>query len=259
MFSRNQKIFKGEIENYLKNGHNFFDSKIDRAFQTLKIKTCLCRANINKKDGYHASHLLFMLIMLPLLKIQTVHTFCNKQWHQWSHVKKDTYYRFKKNITYRWRSFLNYVNQEIFKNIKLSQIPQEELAFVIDDTILEKVGKKLENLSYIYDHNVGHSVLGYCIVTLGLFTGNAFYPIDFSYYFTQKRDKQKSPERIGDPRSSSGLRSYEAKHYTKLELALHMIERALNTGIIPGYVLFDSWYAWPVVIKKLGVKSSIDF
>lgn len=251
MFSKNQKIFKGEIENYLINGQNFFDTKIDRVFQSLKLKTFLCRANIIKNDGYHASHLLFMLVMLPLLKIQSVNTFCKKKWYQWSACQKDTYYRFKKNVSYRWRSFMNYINHEIFKKIDLDNIPQDELSFVIDDTILQKIGKKIENVTYIYDHNLGRSVLGFCIVTLGLFTGNAFYPIDFAYSFSKRRDNLKSVERIGDPRSCSGLRSYEAKHYTKLELALQMIARAVNSGIIPGYVLFDSWYAWPSFVNGI--------
>jgi hypothetical protein len=35
--------FKGEIENYLRNGQNKFDSKIDQAFSCLKFKTWLSR------------------------------------------------------------------------------------------------------------------------------------------------------------------------------------------------------------------------
>jgi hypothetical protein len=79
----------------------------------------------------------------------------------------------------------------------------------------------------------------FCIVTLGLFTGSAFYPLDHAYFFSNKRHA-KTPEKIGDPRSSSGLRSYEAKHRTKLELALSMISRAVKAGICPGYVLLTA-------------------
>ena len=42
--------FKGEIENYLSNGQNNFESKIDSAFSSLKFKTWLCKTNIIKKD-----------------------------------------------------------------------------------------------------------------------------------------------------------------------------------------------------------------
>ena len=111
MFTRNCRNFKGEIEYYLNNGQNVFDSKIDGVFQTLKVKTWLCRANIKKQEGYHAAHLLFILFMLPLLQLNTVHSFCRKQWEQWSISKKDTYYRFKQNTNYRWRAFMNGINR----------------------------------------------------------------------------------------------------------------------------------------------------
>ncbi len=45
--------------------------------------------------------------------------------------------------------------------------------------------------------------------------------------------------------------SYEAKHLSKPDLALKMIERALDRGIKAGYVLFDSWYAWPSFIRAI--------
>jgi hypothetical protein len=138
MHTRNCQNFKGEIEFYLKNGQNVFDSKIDSVFQSLKFKTWLCRANIKKQEGYHAAHLLFILFMLPLLQLKTVNSFCRKQWQQWSRCRKDTYYRFKQNTSYRWRTFMNGINHEIFDRLDLHSLPQKDLCFVIDDTILQK-------------------------------------------------------------------------------------------------------------------------
>ena len=89
MLNTKCKKFKGEIENYLRNSQNQFECKIDRLFTSLKIKTWLCRTNIIKKDGYPASHLLFVLFMLPLLKLNNIHCFCSKGWKQWSHSSKD--------------------------------------------------------------------------------------------------------------------------------------------------------------------------
>jgi ubiquitin len=254
----NCQKFKGEIQNYLDNGINNIESKIDAAFSSLNFKTWLCKSNIIKKDGYHASELLFILMILPMLKVKTVHSFCRKHWHHWSRAKKDTLYRFKENTRYRWRSFMYQINTEIFKRIELDKIPQEERYFVIDDTLLPKLGRMIENVSFLWDHNLGRSILGYCIVTLGLFTAQGFYPLDFAYCYGQKRHGKSRGEKIGDPRKSSGQRSFEAKHYTKLQLALMMIERAVSCGIVPGYVLFDSWYSWPVLINGIRqIKDSI--
>ncbi len=251
MSTTNCKKFKGEIENYLRNGIHNFESKIDRAFSALKFKTWLCKANIIKKDGYHACHLLLILVILPLLKVKTVHSFCQKHWLQWSSAQKDTLYRFKQNTKYRWRAFMYKSNSQIFDAIELSKQSQQDIYFVIDDTILAKLGKKIENVSFIHDHNLGRSVLGYCIVALGLFTAQGFYPLDFAYCFGKKRHSKSPEENIGDPRKSSGQRSFEAKHYSKLELSLMMIQSAVKSGIVPGYVLFDSWYAWPKLINAI--------
>ena len=250
MHTTNCRKFKGEIENYVSKEKNIFESKIDRAFSMLKFKTYLSRTKIVKKDGYHAAHLLFILVLLPILKIQTVNSFCTRHLEQWSTSKRDTFYRFKSR-EYRWRSFMYQVINEIYKVIKFEETPLEERHFIIDDSVLGKRGKKIENVSFIYDHTIGRSVLGFCIVTLGLFTGQGFYPLDFAYRFGSKRHPKSSEERIGDPRSISGQMSYEAKHHSKLELALMMIQRAFDHGIRAGYVLFDSWYAWPVFINNI--------
>ena len=258
MSTMNRKKFKGEIENYLRNGLHNFESKVDRAFSALKFKTLLCKANIIKKDGYHACHLLLILVILPLLKVKTVHSFCQKHWLQWSSAQKDTLYRFKQNTKYRWRAFMYKSNSQIFDAIELSKESQQDIYFVIDDTILAKLGRKIENVSFIHDHNLGRSVLGFCIVTLGLFTAQGFYPLDFAYCFGKKRHRKSPEENIGDPRKSSGQRSFEAKHYTKLELSLMMIQSAVKSGIVPGYVLFDSWYSWPKLINAIRkIKKSI--
>jgi hypothetical protein len=70
MHTIHYKKFKGEIENYVAQGRNIFESRIDRVFQMLTIKTQLNRSKIRKKDGYHPAHLLFILTLLPMLKLQ---------------------------------------------------------------------------------------------------------------------------------------------------------------------------------------------
>jgi len=114
MLSTICKKFKGEIENYLRNSRFQFESKINRLFVSLRVKTWLQRTNIVKKDGYPAAHLLFVLFILPLLKLDTIHCFCRKGWRQWSASGKDAFYRFKQS-TFRWRSFTYKFLIELFK------------------------------------------------------------------------------------------------------------------------------------------------
>jgi len=66
------------------------------------------------------------------------------------------------------------INRQIFKAIELSKDQQQDIYFVVDDTILAKLGRKIKNVSFMHDHNLSRSVLGFCIVTLGLFTTQVF-------------------------------------------------------------------------------------
>ena len=240
------KRFKGEIENYLNQNHNAFESRIDKLFKELCIKTCLYRSRIYKKDGFHTSHVLFVLVILPILKLKTVHSFCNKYWFQWSQSRKDTFYRFKQNPSFRWRSFLYKVNEQIFKKLKSSA----ETFFILDDSVFQKCGRQLENVSFIQDHTIGKSVLGYNVLLLGLLRENGFYPLDFAYRFGKKRHPKSRGEVIGSVKSQSETRSYEARHHGKPDLAYQMIKRAIKEQRAD-YLLFDSWFANPVFFKKV--------
>ena len=250
MHTTNRKKFKGEIERYLAKEKNIFESRIDRVFRMLNIKTKLNQSKIRKKEGHHPAHLLFIITLLPLFKIPTIHGFCRKNWHHWCAAKKDAFYRFK-HAPCRWRSFIYAVSRKIFDLLQFDHLSMKELYWVIDDSPLPKRGRKIENVSFIYDHNLGRSILGFSLVTLGLFTGKNFYPVDFAYSFGKTRHPRSPEESIGDPRSISGRMSHEGKHFSKLDLALQMIQRAFDRGVRAGYVLFDSWYAWPFLINAI--------
>ena len=247
MHTTNCIKFKGEIEKYLAKEKNIFESRIDRAFRMLHLKTKLNQNKIRKKEGHHPAHLLFIITLLPLFKIPTIHGFCRKNWHHWCSARKDAFYRFK-NASCRWRSFLYTVICRIFEVLQFDQCSGKDRYLVVDDTPIPKRGRKIDNVSFIYDHNLCRSILGFSLVTLGLFTGKNFYPLDFAYRFGKTRHPKSPDEKIGDQRSISGRMSYEAKHFGKLDLALQMIQRAFDRGIKTGYVLFDSWYAWPSLI-----------
>jgi len=141
--------------------------------------------------------------------------------------------------------------KEIWKVLKLDDTPIEERCFIIDDSILPKRGRDIENVSFVHDHTVNRSVLGYTVVMLGFFTGKGMYALDFSYKYGKKSHSKSPEECIGNPRSISGQMSREASMYTKLELALMMLKRAVFHGITAGYVLFDSWYSWPGFISAI--------
>ena len=116
MSSHKLSTFKGEIENYQRNDQNNSDSEIDDIFASLRVRTLLRQTDIIKKRGFHAAHLLFIPLMPPLLKLNTIHSFCQKQQDHQSSCGKDAFYRFKLK-TRRWRTFMYKLNLAIFHGI----------------------------------------------------------------------------------------------------------------------------------------------
>ncbi len=189
-------------------------------------------------------------ILLPLLKLETINTFCSKHWYSWSSCKKDTFYRFKGNISYRWRTFLTKVNQEIFRTIEFDKSERNDRCFLLDDSIINKTGKQIENVSYIHDHTIGKSVLGHQITVLTAFTDHGNYVLDYAYCFGKKHHR-RNVQSTESGKTAIGKRIAEARNYGKTEFGGQMIKQAIKKGFAPGYILFDSWYAWPTFIKEI--------
>ena len=96
---------------------------------------------------------------------------------------------------------------------------------IIDDSVVEKTGKKMDGVDYHYSHSVGGKVLGHAWVTGHLVVLGQSYPIGWKLY-----RRQVSCMAAGVPFAS------------KPELAQAMIQ---GFQPLPGtqvYVLTDSWY-----------------
>ena len=62
------------------------------------------------------------------------------------------------------------------------------LTIIIDDTVLEKSGVRMEGVSRVYDHVKGRCVLGYKLLLCAFFDGKTSIPFDFSLH--QEKGKQ---------------------------------------------------------------------
>lgn len=93
---------------------------------------------------------------------------------------------------------------------------------VIDDTILEKFGKHINEVGTFYDHAEGRYVLGHTIVTSHYVTPRTCFPIGWRLYL--KRDKR------------------DKTFKNKLKLAQELIEQAVLMDLPFKSVVFDAWY-----------------
>jgi len=92
----------------------------------------------------------------------------------------------------------------------------------IDDTLIEKSGKKMAEAGKYYDHTSGRYLWGHNLLTSYYITPRGCFPIGYRLYL--KRDK-KDPE-----------------FHTKIELAKELISQAITAKLRFGAVVFDSWF-----------------
>ena len=102
------------------------------------------------------------------------------------------------------RIVLGTQKDRLFKSRKDGVIP-------IDDSNLEKTGKKMENIEIIYNHGTNQYALGFVIVVVSYADSEKAYPVNFEFRLRSKEEKaeaklqaEKKKEKI-DFRKKDGL------------------------------------------------------
>ena len=121
-------------------------------------------------------------------------------------------------------------------------------AFVVDDSVIQRFGKKMPGISSHFDHTSGRHVMGQQVLTLGLSCEEGFVPLD-SELFTSQTKAQSLPQPFKDGRSTVAKRYRVAEQQTKPEMVSHMIRRALRAGILADYLLADAWFGSKAMIR----------
>ena len=126
-----------------------------------KFKTLCHKAGIQKAAGFSATKLLTLLIMLPLMAIKNVHQLYKSTYAKKVAMQKDALYRMKNNERHPWRSLL-YAVAKRFKELAGEGNEQKDTitALILDDTIDQRVGYKIENVSRVFDHVLKKTVYG---------------------------------------------------------------------------------------------------
>ena len=115
-----------------------------------------------------------------------------------------------------------------------------------------KSGLRLENISKIWDHVIGKSVLGYKLLACAFYDGVSLLPLDFTLH-REKGKNKKSPyglkKRVLQKQSkkdrskgSAGEKRDKESNMNKIKAGIQMLKRAVKNGFVPDYVLCDSWF-----------------
>jgi hypothetical protein len=252
----NRKIarFQGQIETALKNFRAGLELRIKGLFAVLHIQSHLTGAGIRKHEGFSPRHLLFVLTNLAFLHIRTVHDLVHRPLHSLFLAQKDAFYRFKK-AEWSWGPFYRRFLAFLGKRRRWSETARDN-CFILDTSALPKRGKRLEHLSFVYDHSQGKTVKGYEILALGLLTPHNFYPVSFGHHFSQTAPAQAPEARPVKSRGEVARRLQEARELSKPALGLKLLRQALAQGLLALHVLVDAWFTSPAFcqgVKDLGL------
>lgn len=248
---------KSDVHILLEQKQPMFDTAISKAFTDLKISRLLHNANIEKRTGITTTKVVYDLFHIPFLTLSTVCLFVRNQFED--AVSKNVYYRFLENAKYNWYFFIMALSGSIEK--KISGEDKSEKMFVVDDTITEITGRMVESASYIFDHTIGKSVLGFQKLVLGIFSNDKFLPISEKICSSSKRPskKSKATKYLKTAKAtkirpdSPGAIARADIDKNKLEKTLAMLKDAKKKFRDVRYVIYDSWFAFNSFI--LDVKS----
>lgn len=217
-----------EIENVFQSHGFSIDSIIQNVMKKFKFRSLCHQVGVKKQQGYSVTDIMTLLLLLPLMLITSVNALFKSNYQNVSGMKKDTLYRLKNNECMPWRNLLLVVAKQFQKLVNPNKELAENTAFILDDTIDIRTGRKIENISYVHDHVAGRkkSTLGFKNLTLGLFDGTSFTPLDFSLH-AEKALKQKQRKeqytKTRDPRSNGAKRKKECSA-DKITSALMMLK-----------------------------------
>jgi SRSO17 transposase len=230
--------FPALTADFLRNSDRLIDNLFADLWKHVGMKALLQRCGFRKRCGIEVNAVLYCLTMWVWLKSSSVSLFARDSLRTFCAAGKDVLYEAMNREDWNWRALHLRVAHKTLH--QLAQ-PGGASAFVLDDTIKIRSGKKMPGISSHFDHTTGRHVMGQQVLTLGVSCAEGFVPID-SELFTGQTNVQGLPMPFKDGRSIAALRHRAALKQTKPEMARAMIARAQRAGIEAQYLLADAWF-----------------
>lgn len=222
------------------------DNLFASLWHQLRLPTLLKRFGFHKRSGLGASEVVYLLLLWVWVKQDSIAMFSRQSLHSFALAHKDTLYDFLAREQLNWRALHGGVAGEVYRHGKLKR--SRRRAYVLDDSVKIRRGKKLEGTSLHFDHLTGRTVKGQQVLTLGLATEEAFIPLDSDIYISSK-GAHELKQAFADGRSVEARRYHAANTCSKPELAGDMMRRAQKNGIEADYLLADAWFGTKAMIK----------
>ena len=229
------------------------DNLFASAWNSLNLNRRLEAAGFAKRSGIEVTETVFVLMVWRWLNVSSIAVFCRTALSVFSRAKKDVLYDFLKREDIHWRKLNLHTAKALYRQHALHH--SQVRAYVLDDSIKARRGKKMEMCPATTDHTTHRHVMGQQVLTLGLVTEEAFVPLDSQLYVSTKK-AQSLNRRHKDRRSIGAQRYREATTRSKPQMALGMMKRAKRSGIEADYMVADAWFGTKTMLRaayELGV------
>jgi len=241
--------------------------KLINLFRMFNISVLCLKNKMLKFKGYPVADIISVLTLFPFMAIATVNSFMLSRFKQLIDAQKDTFFRLKNNEYYNWRNLL-FLFAKRFNKLNTRhddrdayQSSDNPKCLIVDDSLISKVGTKIEFIGKVFDHVMKKSVLGFKLLLLAFWDGNSLIPLDFSYHAEQGKNKKypfgllkrQLNQRFSKPRrqDAAGHKRAQELFVDKISNAIALIKRAVKHGFVADYVLSDSWFSSEKLIKTV--------
>ncbi|HJV16828.1 MAG TPA: hypothetical protein VJ546_05495 [Bacillales bacterium] len=140
-----------EIQKVLKTHGYSINSIISDVMRTFKFRSLCHKVGFKKQEGYSVTDIITLLLVFPLMLLNSVNAFFKSDYQKVTEMNKDALYRLKNNEQMPWRSLLLNISKQFQRLVNPEQKVADNAAFILDDTVDSRVGRKLENITYIHD------------------------------------------------------------------------------------------------------------
>ena len=228
-----------------------FASRVDIFLSKHGIGKTLRRSNFQKEKGFSCLELfkfVFLLVFNGKNLYRTLQSETNPE-----NPEKDTVYRFLNSFRYNWRKFLLILSSTIIRETiePLNRYNWKNVLILDDSLYSRNRSKAVELLARVKDHVENKYVLGFRMLTLGWSDGNTFLPVAFSLLSSgNERNRLCGINQRIDKRATGYKRRMESVKKST-QVMFDLLRQAQEHGVCAKYLLFDSWFAFPSVIKRV--------
>ena len=229
-------------------------NSVSNFFDRFRLASELKRAGAYKQKGFSVSSIVKYLISLVYTG-KSMFQDLRSETPLAQGFKKDVVYRFLTQTFINWQTFLLSVAFKIIAMIDKLTSTERNSAFVLDDSMYQvPYAKKTELVSKVYDHaekGKNKYKWGFRMLTLAWTDGISLIPLAFRHLASsdKKNVRCASKEKIDKRSCAYKIRKEAVSKAT--EVLLTQLWMAIKAGIRASYVLFDSWFAYPITIMKI--------